>query len=193
MYYVMRYDRDLTDAAMSREAPVIPGGGDFEFDNGTRITRTVPVFEFVLDADGQGRLTDLLWTTLPITLSARFKQALDGAGVANVDYFPVRVVNRISGEVHGDYFQANILGVVDCLDEKNSRIQYFSPPLPGRPPSILEIRHMVVDEGRIGGRLLFRMDRPRSICLAHEKVKEAVERAALTGVVFVPADGYAYP
>src|SRR5262249_52803380 len=125
------------------------------------------------------------------TVSVRFKKTLDGAGVDNVDYYPVRIANKKTGEIRDDYFEANIIGVISCLDATETQMEVES--YPGVPEMISEITHLVLDESKIGGQMLFRLAEVTEIVIAHEKVKKAVEKAKLTGVVFPPANGYSWP
>jgi hypothetical protein len=45
-------------------------------------------------------------------------------------------------------------------------------------------------EERLGDSLMFRLGERRNTVIVHERVKEAVERAGVSGPVFLPADGY---
>lgn len=104
------------------------------------------------------------------------QQVLDDAGADNVEYFPVRVVNKVSEGVQSSYFQANVVGVADCLDEKKSQTRYFAAPCREVAFDSGNRLHGV-DEDCIAGEILFRTDRRRSICLAYEKVKGGAESA----------------
>ncbi len=190
MYYVMRFDRGFPRPAMITQAPTIPGFDNPVFDKGVRIKQPIPVFDLVIDKKGQGTLTDYLWTNLRgLTLSARFKATLESAGVDNVDYYPVRVVNEVTKEVREGYYEANIVGVIDCLDRDASEIERS----PLNPRMIRGISKMVLNPKQISGELLFRLEDIKGIVLAHKKVKTAVEKAKLTGVVFLAPDAYSWP
>jgi hypothetical protein len=189
MYYVLKFDNAFPNPAMILARPNIPGFPNQEFDDGVRIQAPLPVFDFVIDAQGQGALTDYLWTSLDTTVSARFRKVLEGAGVDNVDYYPVRVVNQVTGEIRDDYFQANVVGSIACLDRGASEI--VTSPRVAR--IIRGIPRLAIDESKIQGELLFRLAEVKVILLAHERVKNAVEAARLTGVAFFPANGYSWP
>jgi hypothetical protein len=190
MYYVMRFDRGFPRPAMIMPAPQIPGFTNPVFDKGVRIKQPVPVFDLVIDDKGQGTLTDYLWVTLRgLTLSVRFKATLDAVGVDNVDYYPVRIVNAVTKEVRTDYFEANLVGVIDCLDREASEVERS----PMNPLLVRAISRMVLDETAISGELLFRLEDVKGIVLAHKKVKTAVEKAKLTGVVFIPVKEFTWP
>jgi hypothetical protein len=189
MYYVLQFDRSLPNPAMIPTRPEIAGFADGSFETGNRLPVHLPVFDFVIDEQGQGVLTDYLWTSLGTTFSARFRKALESAGVDNVDYYPVRVVNQVTGETRTDYFQANVVGSISCLDREASQIEE-NPYLPGL---IQGINKMAVKEDNLHGELLFRLSEVSVILLAHERVKKAAEAAGLSGVVFPPAKGYSWP
>jgi hypothetical protein len=191
MYYVMRFDREFPKPLKILKRPGIPGFEDLRFNDGVRIKGKLPVIEFKVDPERLGVFTDYLGTMLRLTISARFKSVLDRIGVDNVDYYPARIVNEATGEKRDDYFQANVVGVISCLDEDKTEMEVES--YPGFPPMIGEISHMVLDESKISGELLFRLAEVTEIVIAHEKVKKAAEKAKLTGVVFLPANGYSWP
>jgi len=190
LYFVMTFDRGFPKPAMLTVPVKIPGFDSLVFDKGIRLKEKIPVFDLEIDEKGQGTLTDYLWTTLRgLTISAKFKEVLDKSGVDNVDYYPVRIVNQVTKQVRKDYYEANIIGLISCLDREKSEIEAS----PVNPRMIRGIPKMVLDEKRITGELLFRLQEVKGIIIAHERVKKAVEKAKLTGVVFPPIKDYNWP
>jgi hypothetical protein len=186
MIYVMKSDSEDT-GVMIMKRPVIPGHQDVSLDLGVRFEKQLPIFDFVMDEKSQGDVLDFVWTTFPgLVVSAKFRKTLEGHGVDNVDYYPVRIVNEKTGKVHQDYFAANVLGSAACMDMDNSQ---YAPSLldPTQVQSIDEFR---LDSSRLPEFKLFRLAECSTIVLADESIKRAVEKAKLRGVAFVPADGY---
>ena len=186
MYYVMRSDYN-DSGVMIMKSPVIPGHQNVSLDLGIRFEKQLPVFDFIMDEQTQGEVLDFVWTTFPgFVVSARFRKVLEDIGVDNMDYYPVRIVNALTRQVHEDYFAANVLGRAACMDMNSSQ---FTPSLldPAQVQSIDELR---LDPSKIPDFKLFRLAECLTIVLAHESVKRAVQEARLRGVEFIPADGY---
>jgi hypothetical protein len=190
VYYVMDFDTSFPKAAMIMHTPQIPGHRNLVFDEGARIKGQLPVFDFVQDKECQGVLTDYLWTTLRgLTISERFKKTLDAAGVDNVDYYPVRVVNAVTGAIRSDYYVANVIGLIDCLDRDKSGI-VSDPDAPGL---ITDIEQIILKADKIKGTLFFRLQDVSGVVIAHPRVKNAVTKAKLTGVIFTPSNECSWP
>ncbi|RKH55957.1 imm11 family protein [Corallococcus llansteffanensis] len=186
MLYVISSD-DKDTGVMIMKRPSIPGADNVHLDQGTRLEQPLPVFDFILDEKNQGEVLDFVWTTFRgLVVSAKFRKVLEGAGVDNVDYYPVRIVNTVTGEVKQDYFAANILGRVACMDLEAS--VYERSPL--KPDMIRAIDELHLDESKLQGFKLFRLSEAFNIVLADESIKKAVEKAKLRGICFLPAEGY---
>ena len=186
MLYVMKSDYE-DPGVMIMKRPVIPGHQEVSLDLGIRFEKPLPVFEFVMDDKSQGEVLDFVWSTFPgLVVSAKFRKTLEGTGVDNVDYYPVRIVNEKTGKVYQDYFAANVLGSAACMDMDNSQ---FAPSL-SNPDQVQSIDELKLDPSRFPDFKLFRLAECSTIVLADESVKKAVEKAKLRGVAFIPADGY---
>ena len=102
--------------------PLIPGFDDVRFNKGFKLTEDLPLIQFTKASDNDGELLDWIPTALAgLTISARFKAALDSAGVTNVDYYPAVIKDEATGKVHDDIFVANIIGRIACVDMEKSR------------------------------------------------------------------------
>ncbi len=186
MYYVMKYDTDQHGADIML-LPVIPGHEKLYFDLGTRIDADIPVFDFKMDKESQGTLLDYVWATFRgIILSARFKSVLDRAGIDNIDYYPVRIVNKITGKIAKNYFAANIIGIISCMDKEKSKYTVF----PAIPDKISSIEELHLDYKKIHNEKMFRLYERIVLILVDESVKAAVTKANLKGVKFVPAENF---
>lgn len=191
MCYGMRYDRNMTYAAMVRDGPIIPGSKNIAFDNGVKIAQPVPVFDFVIDANGQGRPTDYLWTTMPITLSARFNRSSTMLARTTWNIFPFGLSTRFPKACKAATSRPTLWEWRTASMRKSRRLG-TSPPLAGKSPSILEIVCMVWT--KIASRGRYCSARTVGVRSAwRTKKSKAARKAQLTGVVFVPATGYVYP
>lgn len=159
------------------------------FDSGRKIAEPVPVFEFVLDSKNQElNLPD----DIPIIgermllISGQLSKVLQSAGVDNVDLYRCRIVNPQTWKVHEDYFLTNILDAIYCIDWEGSKLEVAE----ANPEDIEFIDGMKLIESRLDGELVFRLGEEQNIVVVHRSVKEAVERAGMKGVLFIPADGF---
>lgn len=187
MHYVLTFDTDDPDCISMLGRPQIPGHPQLRLNSGARFTEPLPVIQFRQDAEHQGNIPDYVPTALPgMVLSARLRRTLEEAGVDNIDYYPARIHNTVTGATLDGYYVANLIGRVACLDRERSIVE----PAPGIPDALLEIYEMHLDYDRIGDLRMFRLHELPFVILVDEGVKEALERARITGVRLSPADGY---
>ncbi len=178
-----------TNARQHEDEAVISGRpevitGDLRFDDGARVQGVVPLIELVLDEDSQGhRLTDNLLApgTTGLVFSSRLLQVLARAGVGNLQYFPLHVVNPATREINADYQLANVLGRVAAVDLERSDVELYR----GAPRGIQFINALALDASRVGGLPLFRLEEHAQVLIAQRRVRDACVEAGITGVVFV--------
>ncbi|WP_437906344.1 DUF1629 domain-containing protein [Sorangium sp. So ce327] len=187
MHYVLSFRSHDRSCIPMLPRPEIHGHPALRFNSGARIDERLPVIEFRQGADHQGSIPDYVPTALAgMVVSSRFRHTLEAAGVDNIDYHDARILNTVTGAALDSYYVANIVGRVACLDRENSVVE----PAPGIPDAILEIYEMVLDYNRIGDLRMFRLHELPFIVIVDQGVKEAIERAQITGVRLSPADGY---
>jgi len=182
-YYVLK--SKFTGVLIMRK-PVI--SGNLEFDFGVQKKLDIPTINFVMDKDNsQGELTDFISTTLPgLTISKKFKQALDKAGVDNIDYYPARVTNEVTREVFEDIYVANVIGLIACMDTEKSEYETY----PGIPNKINEIDTLVLHDNAIKGYKIFRLKEFSTLVIVDENVKDAIENAGITNTICIPVEEF---
>lgn len=188
MYYVWESRRkDMDDALIKKFAPTLRLYG-VSFADGRQFPIDIPELEIKMDHDSQGRLTDdiVIQKRRCIVHSNRLVDILRSTGVDNIDYYPCRIVNEITGEIFRTHQAANILDMIYCLDKEESELEIDDE----EPNEIWYINYLKLFEDRLGDVLIFRLGERPSIVIVHEIVKEAVVKAGMTGVVFLPAEGY---
>lgn len=188
MYYVWESRRkNLQHALITKFAPTLR---DYKvsFLVGRRFHVEIPELEILMDKDSQGELTDDLVIRKRRCLihSNRLVDVLHSAGVDNIDYYPCRIVNEVTGEIYRTHQAANILDTIHCIDTENSDLEIDEE----EPNEIWYINNLKLLDNRLGDVPMFRMGEDKSIVLVNETVKEKVEAAKITGVVFLPSDGY---
>ena len=188
MYYVWetRRRRD-SEVLVPRFAPTM-SDHKVSFIAGRRFGKELPELELRFNAVGDFTLTDdlVIRRRRCLVHSLRLIEVLRRAGVDNIDYYPCRLVNDASGASYLTHQAANLLDVVHCLDEENSELERDDE----EPNEIWYIERMKLFEDRLGDVLMFRLGERRSTVIAHQRIKDAVESAGLTGIVFLPAEGY---
>jgi hypothetical protein len=110
-----------------------------------------------------------------VVMSARMRDALDRAGVDNVQYIPALVQMERSRQVQPGFWLANILGSLMCVDNVASELD--DGPLQQRDS-------FVVDPIKTYGLGLFRLAEDTRMLLAAPRVQNALHRAQLRGVLF---------
>ncbi len=102
-FYVHRFDDSLIRKAEKDVAPSWPANAFC-----------------VVDADGplkEARLTDCLWNnSAQWFVSARLKECLERAGVTEVDYLPLKIIDRSGRVLDPHYFLIHFRNAPNCLD-----------------------------------------------------------------------------
>lgn len=157
---------------------------EIEFKRGDRIDVEVPVARFV--ADPKQKLDDYLFNLPAWPLcSGKLRQALQEAGVQNVQYFPAHVVTKDGKALSSDYRVANFLGRVKCLDWDRSVVD----PTYRADGLAIHIDKLVLDTRAIKGQKLFRMEENSTVLLVAQSLRAQIESLGITGVRFTdPSD-----
>jgi len=102
----------------------------------------------------------------------------------DVELVPLEVEGRSE-----QYYIVNAIRTADCVDEvRSEEVSRFGPE-DGRPDLLGEyrsIRLLRIDPSRTGGLDIFRVRKFEVALIVSERLKEALERANLTGLYFKP-------
>jgi len=180
-YYVMDGEGVYPILAIEEE-PDLPGGPWY---HGHKLKITVPTpLEYILeieDEEPDGNMNMLYdGEAIPIMHNS-LVEALQSAGVNNLELFPARITNPNTGEMHEDYQAFNVVGLVSAADLENSTLMNESDT-----PTLLDtdFDSLVIDESKTMGFRLFRLAENCSAIVVDEKVKAAVEERGIPGIVF---------
>jgi hypothetical protein len=151
----------------------------------------IPVEPMVITADNKkvAPPSDAVLSVLDLPIfSPRLRALLAACGASNIEYAPVRLVDPASGTTIDDFMAANVLGLVDCIDEQNSQIERS-----GRTGRIMSLEEFQLRPERVlplagmsAAPVIFRLRDFRSLVIASEALKAACEREKVTGLKFVP-------
>lgn len=183
-FYIMRQD---TLVPGSRSVDALPDNIDpSEWIHGKLMqdpqTGEPPVLDLSLQSGNyRGHIIDSLITLYHKSL----RKALEGQGVDNITYHPVRLRDQNSGNFDDSYFIANILGVIDCVDMSRSKVKWWAS---GRGFDFLS---MVLDEAKTNGAKLFRLkDDPTKVIINEGLYQYFANTSPLAGVKLIKTEDY---
>ena len=107
-------------------------------------------------------------------------KALSDAGVDNLETFRAVLRDPFSNKDLKNYKAVNIVGVVSAADaDKSERMD-------GSDSEMIDVdfSSLVIDESRTGGALMFRLAEAVNAIVVHEKVKNAIEKRGIPGMIF---------
>ncbi len=191
MYYVMTCPDIVTEfdeGLLAIQDGFIPGNarnwGDGQaYGPDTEVPNPIEIpFERFQDYDGPPpEMSDSL---IPV-MSKRLREALDGAGIDNIQYYPAVLVDAASGERH-EVFAFKVIGLVKAMDREES--DFFS--FDGDMLLDTSIQGLSIDEEAAQGLLLFRLAENTAALIVHEKIKAQVEAAGIDAIEFIDPEDF---
>jgi len=164
-------------------------GPDLSVNDGEFIDDVTEPFKINLSVDKQAKNTDefppcdVHGPSRTLMFSQQLIELLTKLEVDNIQYFDTDVTYTLTGE-KVNYKVANIIDVVSGLDLEKSDV------ILSRQGNVLEIEAMCLDESKLSGHKVFRLQESIMHLVVHKSIKEAIERAGLTGVMFLTDDEY---
>lgn len=116
--------------------------------------------------------------------STKLRSALTAFGVDNVEYFPVELEHPRTHRVEREYWLANVVGRVSCVDLANST---YTPSGSGKG---LNLEGFVIDSRRAPDAPLFRLDEQPTLVVINEALQAHLAGANLRGVRMTPTEEY---
>ena len=226
MYFVLtnHIENDRTDAILEGES-IYLDRIDCSFRQGISLPvediDTPIVFnlsQYIL----RGTMTDhLSINTIPgPVFSIKAKQIVDKIKVKNIEFLQLKLIDQfLEGKKKEDktkpieynnFFIANVVGLIDCVDHEKSVLEYFYPPelrnpeenmigdndennpFAGENPNEIDfITKLVLDETKIDPALkIFRLKDQPNLLVFHKSIVELIRKENLRGFVFVPVEEY---
>lgn len=187
MHYVMKCDFGLTNQFVffRKEAQ---GWDASAWRTGEPLKAPPPPIELIADGEEPTAFSDLLLAKNGLhAYSGKLRSTLQRAGVDNIEYAPIKVIDASHGTSSDDYRIANILGLVACLDDDNSVVKKLAN---GKGNRVVKEFALLEDRitplpGRTEPPRLFRLAEFSYHVIAHESIKTACEVAGITGVEFI--------
>lgn len=123
----------------------------------------------------------------PVTLmSSKMKACFDNLGIKNIDFYPAILIDTKNSKKIEGYWLVNVLGRFQCLDEENSDTSLD-------PLGYLEFESFCIDETKILGAEVFRLNENGRMIIIGERIYRALMELDLKGVVIKNTkefDGY---
>lgn len=159
----------------------IPQFENVSWNRGARIQGQVPVpVRIYLDPEAPGILLPMYHKGV-LLMSDALIAALQSAGVSNLELFDAVLVDEVSHREHTNYKLVNIVGVIAAADLAQSAHTAHGVPLYD-----VDFDSLVIDENKTRGALMFRLAENVSGIVVHESVKDAVLKAGIEHLDFVP-------
>ncbi len=176
MYYVMTCEGIYPRNTIG-ESPDVPGS---PWNDGQPLADAIPEpLVYALDPDYPGQMLPLYDIAEPL-MREDLLGALEQAGVDNLQTYRAVIRDTVKNLEHKNYKAVNIIGVVSCADmDRSERMATTDSTMVDA-----DFRHLVIDEAKTGGALMFRLAEAVSAIVVHEKVKKAIEDAGIPGMVF---------
>jgi hypothetical protein len=178
-YFILQcFAPPLADAAGLDACPEVPGVTSWM--SGRRIAEPVPQ-PIVIDLDPEcpGVMLEMYQLEMLI-MTEGLVQVLRDAGVDNLQVFDAIIRDPAAAKTFTHYKVVNVVGVVSCADLSASTYSRSAGP----PKIDVDFDRLVIDESRAGGQLLFRLAECLSAIVVHEKVRDALVTAQITGLTF---------
>ena len=136
--------------------------------------------------------TDYPFTSclLPI-YSTRLKLLMEDLGMNDIQYLPLKISRKDGAKEVDGYYIANYLRMIDCLNREQSVYQVwtrdtllFWEKRPFMLGTFRDVRKAVLDSDKVNNAPIFRLWGWEMMVIVREDVKQAIEKAGITGCVF---------
>ncbi len=179
----------LSDPPWAGPTVNILSGPDIVVNDGVLIENVRQKYEIELTVDRQAENKeafppcDIHGPSRGLMFSHRLIEILNNEGANNIQYFDADVSYKPTGEKY-NYRVANILGSISALDIEKSDV------ILSRKGNVIDIEQMVLNEAKMNGNKIFRLEESIMHIVVHRSIKEAIEAAKLSGFLFITDDEY---
>lgn len=162
------------------KSPRLPGGPWYHGQK-LGITFDLPL-QYELASDHPDAVIKMLYCNKAIpVMHNSMVEALQTAGVDNLELFPAAITNPDTAQVHHDYQAFNVVGLIAAADLEKSIINYPKNSTPHLDGFFEELH---INEAKTGDLHLFRLEESCDAICVSEAVKEAIEARGIPGIIF---------
>lgn len=174
--------------AFITDAPEILEDNEYNFYSGEVFIETLPKPLHLVLSEAVGSFSDCIMAPglQGLVINKKIKDIFDQIELENIQYFPVEI-KTTDNKIH-EYYIANIVGLYDIIDydkseitrnKRHGGISFFDGI------SFIDTDDLILPE-------VFRWAELKSVMIASDKVKKAVEAENCTGISFVEPESYMY-
>jgi hypothetical protein len=232
MYYILNQQIENDDKDAILEGVFVDlENEDYSFSNGQSLVKKrieLPIVFKINQYTLRGSMTDhLSIDDIPGPIFSLKTQGLfQSSAIDNIEYYQLKLIDEFPEDnkpseknkkeekkviEYDNYFIANVVELVDCVDHEKSIVEYYYPPelkqqlkedaasrdvatdksAPDNPNEIDFITKLVLDDTKIDPSLkIFRLLDQPDLLVFHESIVEAIKKENLSGFVFVPVAAY---
>lgn len=119
-----------------------------------------------------------------LIVSKKFVNVSNNLIKEQVQYLPVKIIDKIANIENNSYFVANIVTILDALDMKKSKYDIFEVDT----NKIISVEKYVLIEDKIVNKHIFRLKNDLIPIFVSEKIKQIIEDNKLLGFAFLEVD-----
>lgn len=183
-YYKLIYDYEKDDNYVNCDIANIGNMNEYITISGKEIERWDDVV-FEYDSAEGSILTDYLanvhrW----FIVSDNFRQVTRNIIENQVQYLPVKVIDKLTKSEAGTYFAANIVTAIDALDLENSKYDVFELD----DEKIISVEKYALKSSEIVDKHIFRLKDDTIPIFVSETLKKVIEDNDFIGFEFLEVD-----
>ena len=183
-YFKLIYDYEQDDNYVNCDVASIDNMNEYITISGEEIKQWGEVV-FEYDSTEGNVLTDYLanlyrWFVVSENFCNKTQKILE----SQVQYLPIKVIDRFTGIQVDSYFVANIVTVIDALDLDNSKYDIFELD----NEKIISVEKYALKSSEIVNRHIFRLKDDTIPIFVSETLKKVIEDNDLTGFEFLEVD-----
>jgi len=184
-YYIIRQDT-LIDG--SRSIDGIPNNIDLEeWIKGIPVPHPGENLVFDLSLES-GEYRGHIIEGFLLLFHRQLKEALDGFGITNIEYYPIRLRDQETNKTEGGYWLVNIIGRYDCIDLKKSKISRSDSDV---DENDFEILSLAIDRKKTNGAKIFRLHSDPTLVIINQELKDYFDETdMLVGVELIQTEMY---
>lgn len=186
-YYIMKNEIKSEDDLVADGLPDFIENDDddiFDFGAGKVIwKKPVPLETFLIDDNEDAEPCDAILAPgieAPL-VNEKIIKILDELEIENIQLFPIKLMHEKANELIDDYYILNVIGKYDPVDHERSKIRRS----PKYEDMILGIDSLTFKDLKdVKLPMIFRLEPFMSFFVVHENIKNAFEKAHVTGFSF---------
>lgn len=189
MYYIWEHDGGEKARFFSCGVEQFEGWEDIGLNFGKRPEKTlqIPLKYYAnneMPPEDYPRTGSCCW----FLLSQKVVNILKDNNIPNIDYYESQIISP-KGEIFENYYTINVLNVLHCVDREKSDYLIKDYGFPGS--EYFFFNKLVLDKSKIPDKIkLFILGEIGIIRVVHQDIKDACEKAGVTGIKFIPVEEY---